>query len=158
MALLESEIDANFYNLIHQLPGSLQKEETADRRDGRRQVFQAIHRIALRRGPDMPDESEFFEVRCRDLAGGGFSFFLRNKPNFDSLVAAFGIPPNVIYLDAKISHCDDVLVHPSGLIERVDVQTEHVDRQNTDIQVATPMVLVGCRFVRRLAGENGSSE
>ncbi len=146
MALLESEIDANFYNLIHQLSGSLQQDETTDRRGNRRQVFQAINRIALRRGTDVPDESEFFEVQCHDLTGSGFSFFLPSQPNFDSLVAAFGIPPSVIYLDAEVSHYDDVLVHPSGLIERV----EHAGRQDADVQAATPMVMVGCRFVRRL--------
>ncbi len=146
MALLENEIDANFYNLIHQLSGSLQQDETTDRRGNRRQVFQTMHRIALRRGTDMPDESEFFEVRCHDLTGSGFSFFLPSKPTFDFLVAAFGIPPSVIYLDAKVSHCDDVLVHPSGLIERI----EHAGRQDANVQAATLMVLVGCRFVRRL--------
>ncbi len=154
MALLEREIDASFYNLIHQLSDSLQQDETADRRGNRRQVFQTIHRIAWRRGTDMPDESEFFEVHCHDLTSSGFSFFLPSKPNFDFLVAAFGVPPSVIYLDAKVLHCDDVLVHPSGLIERV----EHAGRQAADVQTATPMILVGCRFVRRLAGENGSSE
>jgi len=150
MSFFANETDANFYNLIHQLVDSSQPDEDAERRNQHRELFLSTQRIALRRGPGIPDESEFIDVRCHDLTRKGFSFFLSSSPNFDSLVAAFGSPPELIYVAAKVSHCQEVLVYSSGVVEPVRDPAEHVGHQATEGQTATEMVLVGCRFTARL--------
>jgi len=150
MTMLESEATANFYNLIHQLVEAAELGETAERRGDRRRSFRSTQRIALQHGPGIPDESEFFDVQCHDLTGSGFSFLLSGPPKFDSLVAAFGPPPHSVYVAARVSHCDEVLVHSSGLVERVGDSRQHTGGQGSAGRDATPMVLVGCRFVKRL--------
>jgi hypothetical protein len=144
MPAAENEIDANFYNLIHQLAVSSRDDAGADRREDRREPFHATQRIALRRGPGVPEESEFIEVRCQDLTRRGFSFLMTSKPKFESLVAAFGTPPNVIYVAAAITHCDDVMVVAGDSGGRAG------SRGAPSARPATPMVLVGCRFTERL--------
>ena len=150
MAMLESEVTANFYNLIHQLVEAAELGEAAERRGDHRRSFRSTQRIALQHGPGIPDESEFIDVRCHDLTGSGFSFLLSGPPKFDALVAAFGPPPHSIYIAARVSHCDKVLVHSSGVVERVDDCRQQTGRQASTGRDATPMVLVGCRFVKRL--------
>ena len=150
MTIRDSEIDADFYNLIHQLAGSAEDGPAAERRGDRRQPFRSAQRIAIRRGPGIPDESQFIEVRCHDLTRRGFSFVLPSQPDFDSLVAAFGTPPEVIYVAARVAHCDDVLVYSSGLVQRVADRDQHVGHQDRHGRTATPVVLVGCRFTERL--------
>ena len=150
MAPLTTERDADFYNLIHQLAGSLDQEKNTERRGEQRQPFQAVQRIALRRGPGVPDEPEFVDAQCHDLTCNGFSFLLPNTPNFDSLVVAFGTPSDAIYVAAEVSHCHDVLVYPTGKIEQVADCPGQAIRQDLDVQTATPMVMVGCRFTGRL--------
>lgn len=147
---LENEVDANFYTLIHQLAGSVVSDQGAERRDVRRQSFVATQRIAARRGDHVPDEPDFVEVRCQDLTRRGFSFLLPSRPDFDCLVAAFGSPPGEIYVAAEITHCCEVLVHPSGLVQRLEDGVSPADREDPADQAATMMVLVGCRFTRRM--------
>lgn len=150
MAIPGNEIDANFYNLIYRLTGASGHDPTAERRDGRRKPFHSTERIAPCRGRGLPDESEFIEVQCHDLTGRGFSFFLPSPPDFDSLVAAFGTPPQVIYLAARVLHSTHVMVDSSGLVRRVEDQAADVGDRDPDGQTATPMVLVGCCFTERL--------
>jgi len=52
--------------------------------------------------PPMP--SDFFEVVCKDISGGGISFYLDNPPDFDSLVVALGPPTSVAHFAARIAH------------------------------------------------------
>lgn len=144
MPALGNEMDANFFNLIHTALGSQKKSDT-ERRENPRQTFQSQQRIALPRQPGIPPESEFFDVRCRDLTRQGFSFLLAFEPKFKRLVAAFGAPPDAIYLSAQVTHCADVLLYPSG----VAVPLEESDDQSAT-EAATPMTLVGCRFIERL--------
>jgi len=150
MSNLDSEIDANFYQLIHQLAGSPRHPDQSERRGKRRQAFLVVQRIAPLGGGGFPGDSEFFQVRCHDLSEGGFSFFLPRPPEFTSLVAAFGSPPEMIYVGADVSHSANVLVHRSGWVEQVEGRAGHVSYQGIDGDPATPMVLVGCRFTRRL--------
>lgn len=140
------DIDANFFSLIHNLVGPPGPDESVERRTHERQPFQSIQRIAARRGLALPDESEFFEVRCHDLTGGGFSFLLTREPDFDSLVATFGTPPKAIYIAARVTHRAPVLVYPTWQIKRLDAPAGVPPPENP---AAMPMVLVGCRFTER---------
>ncbi len=146
MGSLEAEIDASFYNLVHQLSAAA-GGPAGDRRRQRRSRFVATQRIALRRAPGIPDESEFFEVQCHDLNRQGFSFLMAREPSFHFLVAAFGTPPHVICLSARVTYSEPVVVHESGLIER---QNDSGGANASKSATPRRMVLVGCEFVERL--------
>lgn len=145
-----NEIDASFYQLIHQLAGPQLSDDPVERRGTARRPFPAFHRIAPHRGPEFPEDGEFIEVLCHDLTRAGFSFFLPGPPDFDSLVAVFGSPPEEICTGAEVLHSDRVLLYPSGLVEHIDDQTGHSGNPPVAGEVPTPMVLVGCRFTERL--------
>jgi len=145
-----SDIDANFYRLIHQMVGPLLKDEPAERRDGARRPFSAVQRIAPRRGANFPGDDEFVQVRCYDLTRAGFSFFLPIRPDFNELVAAFGTPPQSIYVAAEVSRCDSVLVYPSGEVEYLHDQADAAAGRDPHRDTARPMILVVCRFIERL--------
>lgn len=151
MAALENEIDVNFYNLIHELVGFPGQDDSGERRGAERKPFPSMQRIAQRRGPGIPEASEFIEVKCHDLTRRGFSFLLPSQPNFHAVVAAFGTPPKVIYVAARVSHYHHVLVYPSGLVKRMEDRAVQVGSEDLRSQSATPMVLVGCRFTERLS-------
>ena len=151
MVGLQNEVDANFFNLIHKLAGSEQQEPAADGGEDRRHPPLSTQRVAPLRGPDMPPESEFDEVQCRDLTRSGFSFLLPTRPDFDSLVAAFGTPPNVIYVSARVTNCEPALVRASGELKRVETETGSAEVVDSDDRAPIPMVLVHCRFIARLS-------
>lgn len=150
MAALESEIDANFFTLIHRLTSAPGQDPSAERRQERRQLFLSSQRIAPRRRAGVPDESEFVEVPCHDLSREGFSFFLSSPPDFDSLVVALGSPPETIYMAAEVAHCEEVLVYPSGAVQYVDDPAGQLGDDDRGGQPPTPMIVVGCRFTGRL--------
>lgn len=145
-----SEVDANFYRLIHTLVGSEPNDEPSERRRSMRNAFGSVQKIAPRSGPRLPEDHEFVEVRCHDLTQAGFSFFLPTRPEFSTLVAAFGTPPELIYMAAEVRHCESVLLYPSGIVERVHGEAARTSYQSVDGETATPMILVGCRFTERL--------
>ncbi len=151
MAPLSSQLDADFFNLIHRLTRSAGEDQPTERRGQQRQAFLSRQRIAPRRGPDVPDESQFFEVPCYDLSRGGFSFLAPRRPDCDSLAVAFGTPPEVLYMAADVSHCEDVLVYSSGEVKPLGGPPAQLDDRQHDDPTAVPMVLVGCRFSRRLS-------
>jgi hypothetical protein len=146
MGSLEAEIDASFYNLVHQLSTATDGCGSERRRE-RRLRFVSTQRVALRRAPGIPDESEFIEIQCHDLTRKGFSFFLPSEPSLRFLVVALGIPPNVIYISARITHTEPVLVYDSGVLERLGDGGVPDDSESRS---ARRMVLVGCTFVDRL--------
>jgi len=153
MGLLDAEIDANFFNLVHQLAMSDAKRGT-ERRGADRHQFVSMQRIAFRRGAGIPEEADFFDVQCHDLNTGGFSFLVSKPPTFKFLVAAFGEPPNVIYVSARVAHTADVLVDDAGHV----VTVEEADEHGPAGQRARPMCLVGCSFVERLKREDDQRE
>ena len=57
--------------------------------DESRRPFRLTQRIAPGYCWEVPPESAWIDVRCYDLAQGGFSFFLDEKPTFERLVAMF---------------------------------------------------------------------
>ena len=144
-----SDIDANFYRLIHGLVGSQLKDEPAERRRSARRPFSVVQRIAPRRGPGVPQDHEFVEVRCHDLTRAGFTFFLPIRPDFTSLVAGFGTPPQLLYVAADVTRCDSVLVHASGEVEHIGQQADGAAK-DPQSDTATPMILVSCQFTERL--------
>jgi hypothetical protein len=150
MAALSSESDVVFYNLIHQLVGAPPKDCAGEQRQGQRQAFLAKQWIAPGYTHEPPPESAWIEVRCHDLTGGGFSFFLAEPPTFERLLVAFGRPPSLVHVTARVTHCKDVLLYPSGLIEQREGRAAHVRYQAPDGQEGKPMVLVGCKFLRKL--------
>ncbi len=146
MGSLEAEIDASFYNLVHQLSAAA-GGTNGDRRRQRRSRFVATQRIALRRTPGIPDEGEFIEVQCHDLNRQGFSFLLAGEPSFHFLVVAFGTQPHIVHLSARVTYSEPVLVHEAGLIERVPDAAGPEEGKPSN---ARRMVLVGCEFIERL--------
>lgn len=130
MPLAGSEVDANFFNLIHRVLAEQPKRSPAERRGPERKCYQALARIALRRDANVPPESDFFEVQCHDLTRHGFSFLLPYQPAFQEVAACFGAPPDAIYLAARVAHSAEVLAHDQGR--------------------GRPMFLIGCEFLERL--------
>ena len=149
----ESNIDANFYRLIHQLAGPQTAIHDGERRYKRRQPFPSVQRIAPHDGSGVPDEAAFQEVQCYDLNRAGFSFFLVEKPEFETLVVAFGDEPNKIYAAAEVAHVGNVLLYPSGQLERVDSHDSAVCRPDKNGQKPNKLILVGCRFTHRVESE-----
>ena len=150
MAGTSNEIDANFFRLIHQLVTTSAEEADQDRRRNSRNLFECIQRIAPWDGGGFPEDSEFRAVRCHDLTRAGFSFLMPTEPQFHALVAAFGSPPQVIYVGAEVTHAEHVLLHPSGRVERPDDDAREAGAARPPAEPATRMLLVGCRFTRRL--------
>jgi len=118
-----------------------------ERRGRPRFPFQVIQRVARKSGAGVPDDSEFFEVRCFDLSRTGFSFLLSNPPPFDAVVAALEGSSQVTYVAGEIVHCRKVTVYPSG---QVSPLIEGDSPKPSRHAQGTPMVLVGVRFVERL--------
>ena len=135
MALSPPGIDTAFYELIHHLVTDSPQDESAERRDGLRNPFPSVQRIAPGHAWEVPTDTAFVEVRCHDLTQRGFSFLLPKPPDFNSLIAAFGEPPRRIYLAAAVLHWREV---PPGPPE------------TPGDPPPAPMVLVGCRFLRRV--------
>jgi len=150
MPFHKDEADASFYNLLHQLGGPTHAGAAVERRKLKREPFPAVQRIAVRRGPWIPSESEFISVRCHDLTRQGFSFLLPQQPSFDRLVAALGAPPDVVYVVAEVVRCTDVLVYPPGSGKPAWALSGDSSYTDPNGQTAIPMVLVGCRFTDRL--------
>ncbi|MHC4399794.1 MAG: hypothetical protein ACYTG0_08950 [Planctomycetota bacterium] len=148
MSDLTSQVDADFYRLIHRLVD--QEDQAAERRDALRLASSATHLVAPCSSADVPDQQHFMAVYCRDLTQAGFSFFLPTQPEFTTLVAAFGKAPNVIRVAAQITQCIDVLVYPSGEVGIPGDRASQTGPANHNQAGAHPMVLVSCRFTARL--------
>ncbi len=150
MAGLQNEVDAGFFNLIHRLSSSAEPKGAAGSGGGRSDAALAKPRIAPQRGQEIPSESEYDEVQCCDLTRSGFSFLFPRRPNFDSLVAAFGTPPEVIYIAARVTRCEPALVDASGRLLNVEDSAAESDAEVPGERAPLPMVLVHCHFVERL--------
>jgi hypothetical protein len=145
-----NEIDASFYQLIHQLAGPQLSDDPVELRRAVRRPFLALHRIAPRRGAEFPKENEFVDVMCHDLTRAGFSFFLPSPPDFTALVAVFCFPAEEICVGAEVRHFDHVLLYPSGLVEHIHDKAGPAGNHAPGGENPPPMVLVGCRFTERL--------
>ena len=126
MANSGQDADAAFFNLMHHFLAASHKgeggedaadEPGAERRTESRRPFRLTQRIAPGYCWEVPPESAWIDVRCYDLAQGGFSFFLDEKPAFERLVAMFR-SAEPIYVAARVNHWRPVLVDAwGGIIE-----------------------------------------
>jgi len=146
----ESQIDADFYRLIHRLAVTEDRSGRKNRRSSDRRPFFANHRIAPVRGEEFPEDSAFIPVRCYNLTRSGFSFFLPERPDFTRLVAAFGSGDEALFVGAGVIHCQDVLIHELGAVEFFGQSRRRNESRKRVADSGTPMVLVGCRFTERL--------
>ena len=134
------------------------RADAEERRVCYRRRFFALQRIAPYDGVQIPAEDEFFCVESRDLTSQGISFLFPARPDFGSLVVAFGEPPMRSYVVARIVHSTDVVVYPSGLVEPAHDREASADRDPHQGEQGEPMVLVGCLFVERRAGNASFSD
>jgi len=150
MPNIGSEIDANFYRLIHQMLTTPHKEDLAERRSEKRRDYRAAQRIAPWDGSTFPGEDKFFPIQCRDLTRSGFSFLAATEPRFTAMVAEFGTPPDVMYVGAQVLHSVPVICYPSGLVVQMTGRSDAATLAAHPNERGRPMFLVGCRFTRRL--------
>ena len=143
-----SRIDPTIHELIHELAQVSYNEP----RHRARRPFGVRQWIAQWSGSGIPDASAFLEVRCYNISERGFSFLFPTRPEFQSLVAALGQPPALIYLAAEVVHCTRAVVLPSGTVKRLPAGASGSEPPWNDPADAgaRPMVLVGCRFLERL--------
>lgn len=149
MPNLENEIDAQFYEMIHRL--SEESGTTFDeRRREPRHRYQTLQKVAPYDGRWFPKDEDFAEVRCHDLTRAGFSFLLPRRPAFKSMVASFQGPDNTLYFEAEVVRVSRALIQPGGDVQVLANGGSSVAEIRPG---ATPALLIGCHFVRRLYPE-----
>ena len=110
MPSIEAEIDAHFYELIHK---SVTLDSAEDRRAHQREPFSPVQRVAPYDGSNLPQPTNYVDVHCHDLSRGGFSYLSAIRPASTNLIAAFGIPPDITCMEARIVRAIDVIENPS---------------------------------------------
>ncbi|MCA9246580.1 MAG: PAS domain S-box protein [Planctomycetales bacterium] len=99
--------------------GMMRDDSQGERRRRPRRLYPYVQRIAPVVDGRIPTIDDFFEVRCRDIAAGGFSFLMPRPPKQTEYVAAFGVAPALTYLTATVAHTtqleiDGKLMHIIG--------------------------------------------
>jgi hypothetical protein len=151
MPSIEAELDAHFYELIHRLVNSDSAKDQHDRRGHPRESFSSIHKVAPYDGSNLPQPTDFVDVCCRDLARGGFSYLSPIRPASTNLIVAFGIPPDITCMVARVARTADVLQYTStGLLEEISDPNGPIQYQGPNGEMGVPLVLVNCQFVCRL--------
>jgi hypothetical protein len=145
-----SEIDANFYRLIHRMLETPRDGQGPERRSASHRAYLTAQRIARWDGSRFPDESQFVPIQCRDLTRSGFSFLASTEPRFTTLVVEFGVPPHVLYVAAQVLRSIPVTRDPSGAVTQVIDGHDPVQRPGAPCDRSEQLFLVGCRFTRRL--------
>jgi len=143
MPSLDAQIDAQFFQMVHRQTDS--GGEVGDRRMERRHRYDAMQKIAPYDGVTFPPEQAFAPVPCHDLTQSGFSFLLSTRPTHDSLVVSFEGLTEPTYFEARIVQVAKALVYPDKSVELLDEGQAPVNTQG-----AQPVMLIGCRLVRRL--------
>jgi hypothetical protein len=153
MASSRQDADAAFFNLMHHFLAVSHKDEEGvaldepggERRNGSRRPFRLTQRIAPGYCWEVPPESAWIDVSCYDLAQGGFSFFLDEKPTFERLVARFR-SAEPIYVAARVSYSRPVLVDGWGGILEPGIPSEGA---LSAVRRTESKYLIGCQFLRR---------
>ena len=145
-----SEIDANFYRLIHQMLEVRRDVGVQNRRCEERRQFVAAQRIAAWDGSRFPDPEQFVPVQCHDLTRRGFSFLISPEPRFSDLIVEFGVPPQSFYVAARVVRTVPVIRFPSGELRQANRFDDPAATIGPNGEQGVPMYLVGCRFTRRL--------
>ena len=84
--------------------GELPQPPNVERRKRPRRSYPYLQKIAPVIGGKLPDQDDFGNVQCNDIAAGGFAYFSDSAPPSDILVVALGVPPKVTYLTGKVAH------------------------------------------------------
>lgn len=91
---------------------SFPAEEThQEHRSSPRYGYPYRQRIAPIFGGHYPTLDDFFDVVCVDLCGGGFSFCLESRPQFDRFVVELGPLREPSYLSAEVVHVEEICRH-----------------------------------------------
>jgi hypothetical protein len=149
MPSLETEIDAQFYEMIHRL-GDGAGVSLDERRGTPRHAYSVSQKVAPYDGRWFPAPDEFVDVQCHDLTQSGFSFLLSRRPAFKSIVASFQGPDETLFFEAEVVQISRALVQPEGEIEVFGDRTPSASAIRPG---AKPALLIGCKFVRRLQPE-----
>ncbi len=124
---LKSQINLKQPDTSRTQPFGLVREKTrTERRAKPRRLYPYVQHVAPMVDGKLPSIQDFFEVRCRDIAAGGFSFLTSEEVEHQEFVAAFGAPPALTYLTAKVRH-----------VTRVDINGQ-------------AMMIVGCSYTGRV--------
>lgn len=109
--------------------GVVPEEEVrgSDRRAATRRHFAQKQFVAPYHGGCLPGRVSFREVTCQDISATGFSFLSPQLPDFESLVVALGVSPNMTYMTARV-------------VNRIQLADDPV-----------PLYRIGCRFSGRIA-------
>ena len=83
--------------------GELPEPPNAERRKRPRRSYPYLQKIAPVIDGMLPDQDDFCNVQCNDIAAGGFAYLSESAPPSDTLVVALGVPPKVTYLTAKVA-------------------------------------------------------
>lgn len=99
----------------------------SDRRVFVRRCFPHKQFVAPYRGACLPSPNLFREVTCQDVSAAGFSFLASQVPDFESLVVALGVAPDVTYMTARV-------------VNRIKIADD-----------PAPLYRIGCRFSGRIS-------
>jgi hypothetical protein len=75
-----------------------------EKRATARHSFGVEQMVAPMWGEEFPPSESFMTVRCIDISKDGFAFYQQDRPNYQQLVVALGLEPNITYLLARIAH------------------------------------------------------
>jgi len=95
--------DAKFFQAVKSLT-KRSGDDDSERRGRARRPFTHEQYLAPFTEGLMPPVSAFQAYQCHDLSTGGFSYYCDELPPHDSIVAAFGVAPNLTYLTAQIRY------------------------------------------------------
>lgn len=107
-----------------------EKPRGAGRRAVVRRRFPHKQYIASYFGGCLPSRASFKEFVCCDLSERGFSFLASSAPDFDCVVIALGVSPDLIYMTARVANRVRISAGPS------------------------PLYRIGCRSIERWRGEH----
>lgn len=85
------------------------QERGVERRAHQRRAYPYIQSIGPVYDGQLPELSDFQEVRCRDISPRGFSYLTPEAPDYVELVVTFGTPPSQLFLQARIVHVSPVV-------------------------------------------------
>ncbi len=71
-----------------------------------RRTFGVEQQIARLDPGKWPTPDMFQTVRCADISSDGFAFFQATRPDFEELVIALGLAPDLAYLTARVVHTE----------------------------------------------------
>ena len=77
-------------------------KHSKDLRTSPRRNYQYRQTVAPMFGRELPPQTKFFEVECKDISAGGIAFYLDRPPDFENVVVALGRPPAQTHFTARV--------------------------------------------------------